>query len=146
MDRAVQDQLQVPENMPSMPLLPPDPSPFQSQPRTLRSGTQADESSPSDRLSMSSLELISGNTGNTGSSGGMSGMLGYNPMSPGITDLMSGRANSPLTDRYDGMSQSSGATNLPMQSVRPRRPRTRRPTDDDVNPVKMVRPANPYAD
>jgi polysaccharide export outer membrane protein len=146
MDRTVQDQLQVPESMPSMPLLPPDPSPFQSQPRVLRSSTQDDETNPSDRFSMSGLELISGNTGNTGSSGGMSGMLGNNPMSPSIADLMSSRTNSALTDRYDGMTQSSGTTNLPMQSVRPRRQRTRRPTDDDVNPVKMVRPANPYAD
>ncbi|PYX34444.1 MAG: hypothetical protein DMG81_19925, partial [Acidobacteria bacterium] len=31
-------------------------------------------------------------------------------------------------------------------SIRPRRTRPRRTTDEDTEPVKMVRPVNPYSD
>jgi len=142
-DRSLQGEPPMNETGPSLPLLPPDPSLLMSQPRTLRTGTQGDETDLNSR-STSGIELASSSS-STG--GGMMGMLGSGPTSPTIADMMANRANSALADRYDAMeSLSTSSNNVPNQSVRPRRPRGRRLTDEDINPVKMVRPANPYAD
>jgi len=142
-DRSLQSQPQINETSPSLPLLPPDLSPSMSQPRTLRSSARGDETDLNDR-SMSGFELASSTT-STG--GGMLGMPGNGPTSPTIADMMANRSNSALADRYDAMeSLSTSSSNVPGQSVRPRRTRPRRPADEDANPVKMIRPANPYAD
>jgi polysaccharide export outer membrane protein len=142
LDRALQDQPQIPPDSPPLPLLPPDISPL-SEPRTLRSGSRGDEPDLNDR-SMSGFELTSSTTS---AGGGMLGMMGNGPSSPTIADMMSSRGNSDLADRYDAaQAQSSASNNVPQQSVRPRKPRPRRSSDDEVNPVKMVKPANPYGD
>ena len=73
--------------------------------------------------------------------------FGIGPSSPAIEDMIASRANSAAVDRFDAsQSLMAGGSNIPMQSVRPRRPKSLRPEDEDINPVKMVRPANPYAD
>jgi protein involved in polysaccharide export with SLBB domain len=64
-------------------------------------------------------------------------------MSPSIADLVASRGNSTLADRYDAEARSN---NVPALSIRPKRSRARQPTDEDTEPVKMVRPANPYSD
>jgi hypothetical protein len=139
-DHQLQIEPQIPETNPSLPLLPPDLSPLSSQPRTLRSSSRGDEADQGDRSTFSSLELTSGMAS---SGSGMSGMLGNGPMSPSIADLMASRGNSTLADRYDAEARSN---NVPAQSFRPKRSRARRPTDEDTEPVKMIRPANPYSD
>jgi polysaccharide biosynthesis/export protein len=143
-DRQRQIEPQIPETNPSLPLLPPDMAPYSSQPRTLKSSSRGDESDFGDRSSLSSLELTSGmGSSSSGMSGsGMSGMLENSPMSPSIADMMASRGNSNLGDRYDAESRMN---NVPNQSFRPKR-RTRRLTEEDTEPVKMIRPANPYSD
>jgi protein involved in polysaccharide export with SLBB domain len=141
-ERQMQIEQQIPETSPPVPLLPPEMSPLSSQPRTLRSGSRDGESDEgSGRLTFSTLDLTSG----IASSGtGMSGMPGGGPMSPNIADLMASRGNSTVADRLEAEPRSN---NIPLQSIRPKRSRTRRPMDDeDIESVKMVRPANPYAD
>jgi len=141
-DRSIQSEPQIPETSPALPLLPPDPSPLMSQPRTFRS-SRGDESDGNDR-SMSGFELVSSST-STG--GGMLGMLGGGPASPTIADMMATRSDSSLADRYDATGAlSTAGGNVPEQSVRSGKLREHRPWDEDANPVKMVRPANPYAD
>jgi protein involved in polysaccharide export with SLBB domain len=141
-DRQRQIEQQVPESNPSLPMLPPDLSPGPSQPRTLRSSLRSDDSDQGDRSPFSSLELTSG-TGNSGS--GTSGMFENGPFSPSITDLIASRGNSTLADRYDAEARNTNA-NIPNEYFRPKRSRPRRPRDEDVEPVKMVRSPNPYSD
>ena len=151
-DRTMQFEPQAPESSPSLPVLPPDISPSLTQPQTMRTSLRGnDEVDLSDR-SMSGFELASSATTSGGGMLGMGGMggngFGAGPSSPTIADMMAGRANSILADRYDaGQSMGmAGSNNIPMQSVRPRRPRPLRPEDESLNPVTMVRPPNPYAD
>jgi polysaccharide export outer membrane protein len=139
-DRQLQIEPQIPETNPSLPLLPPDLSPPSSQPRTLRTSSRGDEADQGDGSIFSSLELTSGMAS---SGSGMSGMLGNGPMSPSIAELMASRGNSTLADRYDAEARSN---NVPAQSFRPKRSRARQPTDEDTEPVRMIRPANPYSD
>jgi polysaccharide export outer membrane protein len=141
--RQMQTEPQGPENNPSLPLLPPDLSPLSSQPRMLRSSSREDESEGGGR-SLSSLELSSGSPS---SGSGLSGMLGNGPTSPSIVDLMASRSNSTLADRYDSADAlSNRGTEMTAQSSRTRKPRARRSTNEDADPVRMIRPANPYAD
>ena len=141
--RQVQTEPQGPENNPSLPLLPPDLSPLSSQPRMLRSSSRGDESEEGGR-SLSSLELISGSAS---SGSGLPGMLGNGPTSPSIADLMASRSNSALADRYDAAEAlSNRGTEVTAQSSRTKRSRVRRSTNEDADPVRMIRPANPYAD
>ena len=145
-DRQLQIEPQVPESNPSLPLLPPDLSTPSFQPRTLRSGSRGDDGEQgglSSFSNFSSLELTSGTPSSSSGMSGMSGIPGSGPMSPSIADMMASRSNSALADRYDAETRSS---NVPMQSYRPKRPRGRRSTEEDIEPVKMVRPANPYSD
>ncbi len=140
-DRQRQLQIeQIPYNTPSLPVLPPDISPLSSQPRVLRSSSRGEESDQAERLGFSSLDLTSGIGG---SSSSMPGMLDNGPMSPSIADMMASRGNSTMGDRYDSDARSN---NIPLQSIRPKRTRPRRPLDEDTEPIKMVRPVNPYSD
>lgn len=142
LDRSIQSEPQVPEFNPSLPLLPTDPSLLMSQPRTLRSSNRGDEGDLSGG-SMSGFELASSSS----SGGGLLGVMGGGPTSPTIADMMASRANSSLADRFDATQSLPGASsNTALQSVRPRRLRPRRPEEEDIDPVKMSRPANPYAD
>ena len=142
-DRQMQIEQQIPETSPTLPLLPPETSPLSSQPRTLRSGSREDElDQGGGRLNFSSLDLTSGLAGSGSGMSGMSGMLG-GPMSPSIADLMASRGNSTLADRLEDEPRGNS---IPFQSIRPKRSRARQPTDEDTEPVKMVRPANPYSD
>jgi protein involved in polysaccharide export with SLBB domain len=142
-DRQMQIEQQIPETSPSLPLLPPETSPLSSQPRTLRSGSREDElDQGGGHLNFSSLDLTSGIAGSGSGMPGISGMLGGS-MSPSIADLVASRGNSTLADRYDAEARSN---NVPALSIRPKRSRARQPTDEDTEPVKMVRPANPYSD
>jgi polysaccharide export outer membrane protein len=147
-NRTLEFERQAPESSPSLPVLPPDISPFMTQPQTMRTSLRGGEETDLGDRSMSGLELASSTT-RTG--GGMLGMegggLGIGPSSSTIADMMASRANSAVADRYDAsQSLAVASSSSPMQSVRPRRPRSLRPEDEDINPVKMVRPANPYAD
>jgi polysaccharide biosynthesis/export protein len=142
-DRQLQIEPQVPESNPSLPLLPPDLSPLSSQPRTLRSSSRSDEGEQGGLSSFSSLELTSGTPSSGSGMSGMFGIPGSGPMSPSIADMMASRSNSALADRYDAEARSS---NVSTQSIRPKRLRGRRSTDEDIEPVKMIRPANPYSD
>jgi protein involved in polysaccharide export with SLBB domain len=142
-DRQMQIEQQIPETSPSLPLLPPETSPLSSQPRTLRCGSREDElDQGGGHLNFSSLDLTSGIAGSGSGMPGISGMLGGS-MSPSIADLVASRGNSTLADRYDAEARSN---NVPALSIRPKRSRARQPTDEDTEPVKMVRPANPYSD
>jgi polysaccharide biosynthesis/export protein len=143
-DRQLQIDQQIPEASPSLPLLPPETSPLSSQPRTLRSGSREDESDQGGgRLTFSSLDLTSGIASSGSGMSGMSGMSGSGPMSPSIADLMASRGNSTLADRLEAEPRSN---NIPLQSTRTKRSRAHRLVDEDTEPVKMVRPANPYSD
>lgn len=146
-NRTMQVEPQIPESSPSLPVLPPDISPYMTQPPTMRTSLRgSDETDLGDR-SMSGFELASSTTTSGGGMLGMGGSaFGIGPSSPTIADMMASRANSDATDRFEASQSLMAANNIPMQSVRPRRPRSLRPEDEDINPVKMVRPANPYAD
>jgi polysaccharide biosynthesis/export protein len=134
---------------PPSPLLPPEMSPGLSQPRTLRTSFGGDDAGMGSSWDRSSLGFGLA-SGGTGMESGMVGMLGgypLSPMSPNINDMMASRGNSSLTDRYDSLTPfSASGSDVTAQSIRSRRPRTRRSIDEDTDPVKMVRPANPYAD
>src|SRR5579862_7802227 len=138
-DREPPVEPETPEISPPLPLLPPEMSPL-SQPRTLRSSSGEDESGEGDR-SFSRLELTSG-TANSGS--GIFGMLGNGPASPSIADLMASRGNPELADRYDA-SAAAGHSNASKESIRPNKPKTDW-SDENADPARMIRPANPYAD
>ncbi len=145
-DRQMQGVPSIQEINPPSPLLPPDITPTQSQPRTLRTGFSGDEGEVGSFGDRSSLGLGLG-SGTSGTGSDIFGTLGNASMSPNMADLMSSRENRSLLDRYDSpMLSSSSYGNVPMQSIRPRWRRSRRLVEDDVDPVKMVRPANPYAD
>jgi polysaccharide export outer membrane protein len=147
-NRTMQFEPQIPESSPSLPILPPDISPYMTQPQTMRTSLRGGEETDLLYGSMSGLELAPSTTSTDGgmlSIGG--GSLGIGSTSPSIADMMASRANSAAADRYDASQSLAAAnSNIPMQSFRPRRPRPLRPEDEDINPVKMVRPANPYAD
>ena len=141
-DRSMPAQPEPPDT-PPVPLLPPDMSPLMSQPQTLLSSSRGNENELTDH-SMSGFEL----TSNTTSSGsGILGMLGSSSTSPNIAELLASPGNSTLADRYDAAQALSGTNNnVPELSVLSRPARQRHSGIDDVNPVKMIRPANPYAD
>jgi polysaccharide biosynthesis/export protein len=140
-DRQIQIDQPIPESTPPTPLLPPDMSPLSSQPRTLRSSSRSDDGEEGSRLTFSSLNLGS-DTASAASALSGSGIAGMSPLSSSIADLMASRDSSNLVDRYD----MQGRSNVPAQAIIPNRPRSRRSTEEDLEPVKMVRPANPYSD
>ncbi len=131
---------EIQETNPSLPV-PPPVTPLPSQPRTMRSSSQEDESGEVER-SFSRLELTS-SPANSGS--GMFGMPGNSPATPSIADLMASRGNPELADRYDPGS-ASPRNNAPNESIRPSRSKAGRALDASADPARMVRPANPYAD
>jgi protein involved in polysaccharide export with SLBB domain len=137
-DRQMLIDQQTPDTTPPTPLLPPGLSPSMSQPRTLRTGSSLDDGDQGGRLALSSLSFGAG-TANPISP--LSGIPSTSPMSPSIADLMASRESASLADRYDAQGRSSP----PLQSVVPRR-RPRRQAEEDIEPVKMVHPANPYSD
>jgi len=139
-DREIPGELETPEPNPPLPLLPPDMTPLLSQPRTLRSSSR-DESGEIDST-FSRVELTSGTAD---SSSGAFGMLGNSPASPTITDLIASRGNSDLADRYDA-GAASARSSAPPETLRPNKPKTSWPRDENADPAKMIRPPNPYAD
>jgi len=142
-ERLMQQDPQAPEtNSPQIPLLPPDQLSPSSQPRILRSGLGEDEGGFGGLAERSPGDM---RYGTAGSSAGMFGMLGNSSTSPTIADLMASRGASGLADRYDPGAGLSGSNNIPAQSFRPSR-KARRFAEEDVEPIKMVRPANPYSD
>ena len=138
--RQIPIEPEIQETNPSLPI-PPSVTPLPSQPRTLRSSSQEDESGEVER-SFSRLELTSSPAN---SSPGMFGMPGNSSATPSIADLMASRGSPDLPDRYDPGSAST-RNNAPNESIRPTRSKTGRPLDESADPARMVRPANPYAD
>jgi len=127
---------------PSLPLLPAEPAPLPAQPRLLMSGEREDESGQDSRLGLSSLDMISSTSTSSSTSSGSLGFGGITPMQPSTADLLANRENSSTADRYDALAASGS---IPVETIAPKRPK-RRPTDEGIEPVKMVRPANPYSD
>lgn len=133
------------ETPPLLPLAPPEPAPLPSQPRLLLSGESEEEAGQDSPLGLSGLGMLSGQSSLSSSgpaSSGSLGLQGVGPTQPSTGDLLSSHENTSLADRYDAMAASG---NLPTESIAPKRPK-RRPTDEGIEPVKMVRPANPYSD
>ena len=133
------------ETPPLLPLAPPEPAPLPSQPRLLLSGEREEEIGKENPLGFSGLDMLSGQSSRSSSESGSSssfGLPGINPTQPSAADLLASHENANLADRYDALASSG---NLPVESIAPRRPKMR-PTDEGIEPVKMVRPANPYAD
>jgi protein involved in polysaccharide export with SLBB domain len=125
----------------TLPLTPPEPPPFPSQPRLLLSSGREDESEQS-RLGFSGLGMLSGQSPSVPGSSGSLGLLGIGPTQPSASDLLASHENASLADRYEAL-VSSG--NLSVESIAPKRPKTRL-IEEGIEPVKMVRPANPYSD
>jgi len=130
---------------PSLPLSPAEPAPLPSQPRLLLSGEREDEPAQENRLGFYNLDTTSSTFTSPTSPSDSSGSLklpGMPSMQPNAADLLSSQQNASLAGRYDTM---AAAGNLPAESIAPKRSKAR-PTDDSIEPVKMVRPANPYSD
>jgi polysaccharide export outer membrane protein len=131
------------ETPPSLPLIPAEPAPLPAQPRLLMSGEREDESGQDNRLGFSSLDMISSTSTSSSTSSGSLGLLGgITPLQPSTADLLANRENSTMADRYDALAASGS---LPAETIAPKRSK-RRPADEGIEPVKMVRPANPYSD
>jgi polysaccharide export outer membrane protein len=109
------------------------------QPRTLQTEIPSDGSTPRQNPFEPQIELASSTQRVPGDL--PSGSAGSNAYR--LDEL----ANLPGKAEYPGISRDNLASNNVPQSVRPtwKRPRTLA-HDEDVEPVKMVRPANPYSD
>ncbi|HVI79711.1 MAG TPA: polysaccharide biosynthesis/export family protein, partial [Candidatus Acidoferrum sp.] len=109
------------------------------QPRTLQTEIPSDGSTPRQNPFEPQIELASSTQRVPGDlPSGSAGSNAYH-----LDEL----ANLPGKAEYPGISRDNLASNNVPQSVRPtwKRPRTLA-HDEDVEPVKMVRPANPYSD
>jgi polysaccharide biosynthesis/export protein len=155
--RPLQNQGQPFDMTSPTPMLPPDIPSFSSDQRTLRTSGGDDDSrlnrslmssayssGPSSASSSSSFTGFDLSTGMTRQ--GSDVLRGGQTSS--LEDLLASRGGtSSLSDRLSGSDQLGASSYLPLQSMRRRK--TRRDSselDEEVNPVKMVRTANPYAD
>jgi polysaccharide biosynthesis/export protein len=105
--------------------------------RTLRTqmSTDGEDSIQRDRATSPSIELAS--------IAPKSGAE-LSPYQPAIPSQPNG-LSVPRDAMADADRNNPRETN-PSQSMRPKRPRTQQPEEEDVNPVKMVHRANPYSD
>jgi len=118
----------------SSPRSSPDAQPSAPLNRTLRTDLATDGLGQREPTSASQIELASSSTRSPADS-----PFGYqNPAMLPADDLNTARGNA---------LEASARTDVPMQSMRSagKQPRAIE-RDEDVNPVRMVRPANPYAD
>jgi protein involved in polysaccharide export with SLBB domain len=107
--------------------------------RTLRTqmSTDGEDSLQRDRTSSPSIELAS----NLPKSGTEFSPYPYQPNIPSLPNGLSVPRDA-MTD----VDRNNTREATPSQSIRPKRPRTQQPEEEDVNPVKMVHRANPYSD
>ena len=128
-------RLSPPENEP--PATNPSPRLSADENRTLRTDLSTDGLIQREPTSASQIELASSSIKSSSS-------FSY-PAIPSVDDLNAARSNSIYPEGTDSREASAGS-NIP-QSTRSgwKRPGAVEP-EEDVNPVKMVRPANPYAD
>ena len=128
-------RLSPPENEP--PATNPSPRLSADENRTLRTDLSTDGLIQREPTSASQIELASSSIKSSSS-------FSY-PAIPSVDDLNAARSNSIYPEGTDSREASAG-NNIP-QSTRSgwKRPGAVEP-EEDVNPVKMVRPANPYAD
>jgi protein involved in polysaccharide export with SLBB domain len=150
--RLPQNELRPPDTT-FPPLPPPDMPSFSQDQRSLRSFSGgSDDLGGRDRSSVypSAFSSPSGQSGSgTDIASGMSGLgAGMERGGPGssLEDLLGGRSASPLSDLYGGANPSAKSSSVPFRPIPPLRYRPDHSAEEDVTPVKMVRPANPYAD
>jgi len=108
-----------------------------NQQRTLRTqmSTDGQDSAQHDRMSSPSIELasIAPKSGTE-----------LSPYQPNIPSLPNGL--SVPRDAMTDADRNNTRETSPSQSMRPKRPRTQQPEEEDVTSVKMVHRANPYSD
>jgi len=110
-------------------------------PHTLQTELPSDSVGPRDVLAESQTELEPAAL----KSREENPFSGSVPASPSFSDFSSLASKSLFSDRTNA--HDAFATNdASRQSLWPNRKRATPPHDEDVNPVKMVRPANPYSD
>jgi polysaccharide export outer membrane protein len=134
--------LQIDQPPLQLPSIPAEPAPLPAQPRLLLSGEDENETGQGSQLGFSSLDMISSTSTSSSTSSGSLRLPSVTPQQPSTSDLLANRENSAMADRYDAMAASGS---LPVETIAPKRSKMRR-TDEGIEPVKMVRPANPYSD
>jgi protein involved in polysaccharide export with SLBB domain len=131
-----------PQYIPEMP-------PSLITPRILTTDLSNDETGQSSMASSAGmLEMASGSSTLRGTNsdpfGSQLGSSGFSPSM--LSDLLAARNNSSGTDVLGTREASANSINA-SRSVRPNWSRSRpRERQEDISPVKMVRPANPYSD
>jgi len=120
----------------------PDTPPSVPSNRALRTDLLTDEPGPREQTSASQIELASSSVKSPADS-----LLGYqNSANAAAGDLNAARSN-PFSSAGTNSRETVARNDIPTHSMRSnwKRPRALE-REEDVNPVKMVRPANPYAD
>jgi protein involved in polysaccharide export with SLBB domain len=135
---ALENEPSIPDTNPGSP----DTQPSAPPTSTLRTDLSTDELGLRDQMSTPKIELAS----NSIKSGADLPYGSQGSAMPALDDLSTGQSNRPYGDRA-GSREGSARNDIPAQSMRSNweRPRPME-REEDVTPVKMVRPANPYAD
>jgi hypothetical protein len=133
-----QPPLQTP---PSLPSIPAEPAPLPAQPRLLLSGEDENDSGQGSQLGFSSLDMIS-STSTSLDFVGFAWLPGITPQQPSTADLPP-NAKIQLWPTVTTLWLHLAV--FPSKRSHRRRSKVR-PTDEGIEPVKMVRPANPYSD
>jgi len=126
----------------------PDIPPSLITPRTLTTDLSNDGSGQSGLQSSAGLLEMASASDRLGGSDSLSGsQMGSQGLSPSmLSDLLAARSNSSGSDMLSSR-EASARSDMSMRSMRTNwnRPRVRE-RQEDTSPVKMIRPANPYAD
>jgi protein involved in polysaccharide export with SLBB domain len=114
-------------------------------PRTLRTDLLTGESVQSSRSPASEIELVS----SLAKSGADAPFAPQTPDFLASDGLIAARDLPPYTDRTSTQDRQAWATDMPLATQTTRangKPASRGQFEQDLSPVKMVHPANPYAD
>src|SRR5271165_2948856 len=121
----------------------PDTQPSVPSTRALQTDLLTDEPGSRQQTSASQIALASSSVKSLADS-----PFGYqNSVNP-VADILNAARSNPFSSDSANSREASAGNNIPAQSMRSNwKPRTNeREREEDTNPVKMVRPANPYAD
>lgn len=121
----------------------PDTQPSVPSTRALQTDLLTDEPGSRQQTSASQIALASSSVKSLADS-----PFGYqNSVNP-VADILNAARSNPFSSDSANSREASAGNNIPAQSMRSNwKPRTiEREREEDTNPVKMVRPANPYAD
>ena len=119
----------------------PDTQPSVPSTRALQTDLLTDEPGSRQQTSASQIALASSSVKSLADS-----PFGYqNSVNP-VADILNAARSNPFSSDSANSREASAGNNIPTQSMRSNSKARTIEREEDTNPVKMVRPANPYAD